>query len=146
MHFPKIQKILVADDNEIMAHSLERHLKREGFEVVVSAGGAMARDLILAAKLLGEPFDLAITDIRRPGGNGFSFIPWLNREFPEVAVLLISGFGNADLLDSHLRPAQDCFRKKPVLPGEIVAAILCIEQKREMASRPGKPPTTRMEC
>lgn len=126
-----IKKILVVDDNEILVHSIERHLRREGYEVVVSYDGRMAKDLVLAAELAGAPFDLAISDILMPNMDGFTFVTWLNREFSRIAVLIISGFGSLDQINKILRPALDCFHRKPVLPQQILRSIEKINRYRQ---------------
>ncbi|MBU0674114.1 MAG: response regulator [Proteobacteria bacterium] len=130
MKLTKIQKILVVADHEIMGQSIKRHLKREGFAVDISQDVSVAKDLVLAAAQAGTQFGLILFDIKGPRYNVFTLIAWLNRDFPEIAVLVVSGFGNADLPDLLLRPEFDCFYKKPVLPREIVTAIRSIEKKK----------------
>ncbi|MDG4475336.1 response regulator [Thiovibrio frasassiensis] len=133
-----IHKILVADDNEILGSSIARHLHRQGFNVTKTNELDLAKDLIMAAEQAGQPFDLVISDILMQNRSGISFILWLHAEHPEVAVLVVSGFGNADLLESLLRPDRDSFRKKPVLPQEIVGAIFCMEKKKRARFEPGE--------
>ncbi|MBU0681995.1 MAG: response regulator [Proteobacteria bacterium] len=126
-----IKKILVVDDNEILVRSIARHLRREGFDVVVAYDGVMAKDLVLAAELGGAPFDLAITDILMPNMDGFTFVSWLNLEFPQMPVVVVTGFGNVDMINKLLRPNLDLVHRKPVLPREIMASIQKINLRRQ---------------
>ncbi len=129
-----IKKILVVDDNEILVRSIERHLGREGFEVVIAHDGRKAKDQVLAAELRKAPFDLAITDILMSNMDGFTFVSWLNLKFPRVAVVVVTGFGNVDLINKLLRPHLDLLHRKPVLPREIMGSIQKINLYRQGAT------------
>lgn len=125
-----IIKILVTDYKEILSRSIVRHLNRQGFTVCGACDIDQAKSSIEVAEKSGQPFGLVISDISRQNRNEVSFINWLHTHHPAVSVLAISGFGNADLLDALIRPSRDYFRKKPILPMEIVEAISSIEQKK----------------
>jgi len=125
-----ITKILVTDYKEILGSSIVRHLNRQGFTVCGACDIDQAKSSIEVAEKAGQPFGLVISDISRQNRNEVSFIYWLHTHHPAVSVLAISGFGNADLLDALIRPGRDYFRKKPILPMEIVEAIISIEQTR----------------
>ncbi len=126
-----IKKILVVDDNEILALSMQRHLRREGFEVVIAYDGLMAKGMVLAAEVGCAPFDLVITDILMPKMGGLAFVSWLNLEFPSVAVMVVTGFGSAALISKVLRPDLDLLHRKPVLPREVMSSIKKINHFRQ---------------
>lgn len=126
----EITKIFVTAYKEILGRSIARHLNRQGFTVCSACDIDQAKSSIEVAEKAGQPFDLVISDISGQNRNEVSFINWLHTHHPAVAVLVVSGFGNADLLDALIRPGQDYFRKKPILPMEIVEAIISIEQKK----------------
>ncbi len=134
MRDTNVKNILVVDDSEILAHSIERHLRREGFEVVIAYDGRMAKDMVLAAELMGAPFDLVIADLLMANMVGFTFVSWLHLNFPQVAVLVVSGFGNVDLINKVLRPDLDFLHRKPVLPRDIMASIQKINLCRQGAT------------
>ena len=125
-----IKNILVVDDNELLVHSIERHLRREGFEVVVAYDARMAKDLVLTAEVVGSPFDVAITDVLMPNMTGFAFVSWLNYKFPQVAVLMMTGFGNQDLINKVLRPEIDFWHRKPVVPQDVMQTLQTINERR----------------
>lgn len=129
-----ITKILITGYKEILGRSIARHLNRQGFTVCGVCDIDQAKSTIEVAEKAGQPFDLVISDISRQNRAEVSFINWLHIHHPALAVLVVSGFGNSDLLDALIRPGQDYFRKKPILPMEIVQAIISIEQKK-----PGQP-------
>jgi len=140
-----IKNILVKDDNEILGSSIALHLHRQGFSVWRTCDVEQAKSTIEAAEKAGQPFDLVISDILMPNQSGVALITWLHAHHPEVAVLVLSGFGNADLLKTLIRPGRDSFQKNPVLPQEVMTAIHSIEKKAQerleqvaMVQEPGK--------
>lgn len=125
-----IKKILVTDNNDIMGSSIALHLYRQGFSVCRTCEVDQAKSIIETTKKSGQPFDLVISEILTSGQNEIALINWLHAHHPEIAVLVVSGFGNASLLNTLLRPDRDFFREKPVLPHEIEETILAIEKKK----------------
>jgi CheY-like chemotaxis protein len=80
--------VLVADDEEHIRTLLRRWLTEEG-HTVLSAGNARE-----AAKLLTRiRFDLIVTDIIMPEGDGLQLIREFKEAQPEVRILAISGGG-----------------------------------------------------
>lgn len=80
--------ILVADDEEGIRSLLVHWLQRQG-HTVAPVGSAVE-----ASALLGERrFDLVITDIVMPGGDGFELIASFRKAQPTTRIVAISGGG-----------------------------------------------------
>jgi DNA-binding response OmpR family regulator len=137
MTHSSIHKVLIADDNEVFSHSVERHLKREGFEVFVAHDGNTAKSMVLAAESDGHPFDLVVAEFFMPNMQGVDLVRWLHQHFPALSVLMVSGFGNIDLMNNVIRPDIDASLKKPVLPVQIMLTIAMIAVKRQYIGIPG---------
>jgi len=131
MTHTSIHKVLIVDDNEVFSHSVERHLKREGFEVFVARDGNSAKTMVLAAESDGYPFDLVVVEFFMPNMQGVDLVHWLHQHFPALSVLMVSGFGNIDLMNKVIRPEIDASLKKPVLPVQIMLTIAMIAVKRQ---------------
>jgi len=83
-----VLSILVADDEEGIRSLLVHWLQRQG-HTVAAVGSAVE-----AAALLGERrFDLVITDIVMPGGDGFELIASFRKAQPTARIVAISGGG-----------------------------------------------------
>ena len=114
--------VLVADDEKEICQLLEQWLKPLG-HLVVSAGSGQAA-LKLAAK---TRFDLVVTDVLMPDGDGPKLIEGLKKIQPEARVLAISGGGR--YLDSKecLKIAQgfgaDSAIMKPFNREQFLAAM-----------------------
>lgn len=130
MTMTQIKKILVTDSDDILGSSIALHLYRQGFTVCRTCEVDQAHNVIEAAEKAGQPFDLVISDILTLGQDEIGFINWLHAHHPEVSVLVVSGFGNAAMLDTLLRRDRDAFREKPILPHELEETILAIEKKK----------------
>ena len=137
MTHTSIQKILIVDDNEVFSHSVERHLKREGFGVFVDHDANTAKTMVLAANSDGHPFDLVVAEFFMTNMQGVDLVRWLHQYFPAVSVLMVSGFGNKDLMNKVIRPDIDASLKKPVLPVQIMLTINMIALKRQHAGMSG---------
>ncbi len=117
-------RVLLAEDEALIALSLADLLEAEGHEVVLAPDGADALD---SARWLGGALDVLVTDLNMPRLAGEDLIRELRAERPGLHVVVVTGsapFGGADelrrrtgghgLLQLLLKPA-DC--------GELAAAL-----------------------
>jgi DNA-binding response OmpR family regulator len=126
-----IQKILVVDDEVELAKAIKLHLSRTGFTINSENNIQAARKKIDSSAKKNSPFDLVITDISMPGGSGIELLQWIQQSYPAISILLISGFGEDDLIARNTRPLLDDFCKKPFNPKTLLTKILSIEQGRK---------------
>jgi CheY-like chemotaxis protein len=82
--------ILVIEDDPIMREALSDWLRAAGYGVRSAADG----DAGLAAVKLSVPA-LVVTDIHMPGTGGAAIISEMKRDYPQVAVIAISGMFNS---------------------------------------------------
>ena len=80
--------ILVADDEDSIRSLLEHFLKSAGHQVVVVGNAREACELMLK-----QTFDLVITDVLMPEGDGLDLITELKKVQPNCRILAISGGG-----------------------------------------------------
>ena len=117
-----MNKILVIDDNEDMRGILSEILKRKGYEVVGAEDGEEGM-----LKFRENPVPLVITDIIMPKKDGVEVIRELERDFPEVSVIAISGGGTVKAIES-LKIIEDmsCVKKqlkKPFTNSDLLQAV-----------------------
>lgn len=76
-------RVLVVDDEQLVRWFLERALKRWGYDVVTVS------NINEAIKNLNkEKFDLLVTDLRMPAGNGTHLIKYVS-DLTEVAIKIV---------------------------------------------------------
>ena len=81
------KRILVVDDEQIVRDRCERTLTDEGYVVRTVASG---QEALLACR--NEPFDVMLTDLRMPDMDGIEVVRAVAEEFPEVRVVMITGY------------------------------------------------------
>jgi CheY-like chemotaxis protein len=81
-----MQRILVIDDDPEMRAMIEQTLVSGGYEVACAADGKEGLELHRA-----KPVNLVITDIFMPVMEGFEVVREFRKEFPNVALIAISG-------------------------------------------------------
>ena len=113
--------ILVIEDDAIMREALSDWLRAAGYGVRSAADG----DAGLAAVKLTVPA-LVVTDIHMPGIGGAAIISQLKRNYPQVAVIAISGmFSSGHGLDGDAALALGAARAlaKPFKRAEFLCAV-----------------------
>ena len=117
-------RVLVAEDEALIALSLADLLEAEGHDVLVAPDGAEALD---AARRLGDALGELVTDLTMPRMGGEDLIRALRAERPGLPVVVVTGappFGGADELRRQAGghgPLQ--LLLKPADCGELAAAL-----------------------
>ena len=87
------KKILVVDDNLIVAEALEDILKRKGYEEVTTVNsGEEALQLVKQ-----ENHDLVLLDIIMPKMDGIETLKELRKIAPNLEVIMLTGLGSTEL-------------------------------------------------
>lgn len=100
---------LVVDDERDIRELLVLTLGRMGLRISTAANLAEAREL-----LASNPYDLCITDMRLPDGNGIELVTEIAQHFPRTPVAMITAFGSMDLAVEALKAGAFDFVSKPV--------------------------------
>jgi DNA-binding response OmpR family regulator len=113
-------RILVADDERLIANTLGTILTRSGFDATVVYDGQQAVDTARAWRP-----DLLLSDVVMPALNGVEAAIQICAMMPECRVLLFSGqAGTSDLLQAaRARGHNFEVLPKPIPPTELLAHI-----------------------
>ncbi|MEM6329566.1 MAG: response regulator [Planctomycetota bacterium] len=82
-------KLLLVDDDELLRERLARALTKRGYDVREAEGPAAA--LRLAQE---DPPDLAVIDLKMPGGTGIEVVRELKRIAPDARSVILTGYGS----------------------------------------------------
>lgn len=111
--------ILVVDDEPGIALLCTRVLKRAGYDVLSETNPRTAIDYLGHNRV-----DLLLVDIRMPEVDGFDVISRAKRSQPDIAVLVMTGFGTVETAIRALRQGVDGLLLKPFERGdELVTAV-----------------------
>jgi DNA-binding response OmpR family regulator len=114
-------RILVIDDDPHMRGMLKKYFERTGHEVLVAEDGSAGISLHKS-----DPADIIITDMVMPEKEGLETILELQKDFPSVKIIAISGGGRIGPKDylamAHRFGAARTF-SKPFALSDIGAAV-----------------------
>jgi CheY-like chemotaxis protein len=113
--------ILVIDDDPLVLTTMERLLKKNGYEVHLAADGIQG----LRAFRNQRP-DLVITDIIMPIKEGLDTIRLLRAWHPDTKIIAISGGGrrsNVDFLEKAAELGASAIISKPFDPIKLLTEV-----------------------
>lgn len=102
-------KVLVIDDEPDIRELLTITLSRMDIDTDTAA------DVAEAKNFLGrEKYNLCLTDMKLPDGNGIDIIHYIQETLPSLPVALITAHGNMDLAIQAMKAGAFDFLNKPV--------------------------------
>ncbi len=111
-------KVLVVDDEPDLLELLELTLSRMGLDTERAATVAEA-----VALLDRESFDLCLTDMRLPDGEGLRVVEHINQHGLDVPVAVITAFGSAENAVAALKAGAFDYLAKPVALEQLRALV-----------------------
>jgi two-component system response regulator PilR (NtrC family) len=101
--------VLVIDDEPDLCELLSITLQRMDLNPRTANTVAAARRLLKA-----ERFDLCLTDMQLPDGNGLELVEWMQQHTPTVPVAVITAHGNMETAVRALKVGAFDFVSKPL--------------------------------
>ena len=113
-------RVLVVDDDPIIAESLAAFLEDEGY------AAATAGRVPEALELLGRANDgtqVVISDVSMPGEGGLDLLRAIKENHPAIAVVMLTGYGTIESAVEALRLGAVDYLTKPVMDEELKIAL-----------------------
>jgi two-component system, NtrC family, response regulator PilR len=101
--------VLVVDDEPDLLELVSLTLSRMSLRTRTAADLASARKLLKA-----ERFDLCLTDMRLPDGDGLELVAWIQENRPSLPVAVITAHGNVEAAVRALKLGAFDFVSKPL--------------------------------
>jgi len=101
--------VLIVDDEADLRELVEITLSRMGIRSSAAANLAEARE-----RLAEHHFDLCITDMRLPDGNGIGLVQHIQEHHAQLPVAVLTAFGNAQAAVESLKAGAFDFVSKPI--------------------------------
>jgi len=120
-------RVLIVDDNATNRTILEAMLRSWQMRPCCAGGSVEALRSLAEARQAGQPFDLVLTDVAMPDGDGFELVEAIRRQEPSppVILMLTSAERGEDLTRcQQLGVAR--YLIKPVKHSELLEAILSV--------------------
>ncbi|AVT78761.1 MFS transporter [Rhodopseudomonas palustris] len=113
-------RILIADDEESMRLLVARAIGMDGHETVTAEDGSEALEILTSQN---GKFDLLLTDIKMPIMDGIALALAAARDFPELTILLMTGFADQRERASGLDAIVHDVVTKPFSVADIRTAV-----------------------
>ena len=106
--------VLVVDDEPDLCEQLSITLERMNLTPRVANSAAGAQRLLKT-----ERFDLCLTDMQLPDGDGLDLVKWIQQHAPNVPVAVITAHGNMETAVRALKLGAFDFVSKPLALGNL---------------------------
>lgn len=113
-----LHSILIIDDEVRFSSSLDLLLRSEGYEVRVAGDGETA-----FALLEQQSFSVALVDINLPDTSGNVIAARIGKEYPDTAVIILTGNATIDNAVESLRQGVDDYLRKPCAPERLLHTV-----------------------
>jgi DNA-binding NtrC family response regulator len=125
-------RILVVEDETYVRDSLGEILRSRGYDVDTAASPPAA-----VASLERAPVDVVLSDLKMPAGGGLELLKHIRGAWPELPVVILTGFGTVGSAVECLKAGASDYVLKPADPDALEVALeRAIESrslKREVA-------------
>ncbi len=112
------KKILLLEDDTLLAETLQELLESEGYEVTLVMDGGVAADTTYDAQ-----FDLYIFDINVPEINGLELLESLRGADDKTPAIFISALVDMNTMAKGFEVGADDYIKKPFFPEELLIRV-----------------------
>lgn len=119
-------KILILEDDDLFASSLEDFLTEEGFEVDIVKDGHECLELNYI-----KNYDLYIFDINVPKINGLDLLAQLRHSDDNTPTIFLTSYKDKDTLHDAFLKGCDDYLKKPVDLDELILRIKALLKRNK---------------
>jgi len=118
--------ILVVDDDEQLAHTLQDVLRLHGYLPTTAGSGAHALEL---ARAMVTPLALAVVDLRLPDMDGLELAAQLHQLSQLTQVVILTGNATLESAVRALRDQSCDYLVKPVAPDQLFRTLQTAEER-----------------
>ncbi len=131
-------RILIVEDDAAFGMMMQTWLKKNGYEVVLVSRYEQAKIEISA-----HPFNLILTDLRLPDGDGILLMTWVREKIKsQVPIIVMTGYAEVQTAVSAMKLGAFDYLKKPINPSvleeKIVAALQSSDEEAAETFMPSK--------
>lgn len=111
-------RVLLVDDELELVSTMAERLEIRGYDVTAVSSGEQA-----LARLAEQRYDVAVVDVKMPTMSGEVLLSFIQRDYPQVAVILLTGHAGTDeaMEEAQLQACATLF--KPVNIDELIGAM-----------------------
>lgn len=120
-----VPKILIVEDERLLAEPLAENLKDEGFEVLIAENGSKARQQLV------HHWDLVILDLMLPDLSGESLLNYIKEQPDYPAVLILTAKSSIQDKVSLFKKGCDDYLTKPFIYEELLERVRALLRRSQ---------------
>lgn len=110
--------ILIIEDDITFSLMLTTWLSKKGFEIKTSASVSDARRRIDEGN-----YNLVISDLRLPDGDGIDLLKWLKDKYPSLPLIMMTSYAEIQTAVQAMKSGAADYISKPLNPEELLSKI-----------------------
>ncbi|MBN1350357.1 response regulator [candidate division KSB1 bacterium] len=122
------EKILIVEDDFIALEGLKLDLESEGYVTFLANCGKQALDILKKVDI-----DLILSDIIMNDISGIDLLQRVKNKYPDIVVILITGYGALDTVIEALRQGAHDYLLKPCSGEELKICVKRGLEKRQLS-------------
>jgi len=127
------KNILIVDDSRDLTHVIADFLSINGYQVHTAHNGHDALE-----RMGKEHIDIVVSDIHMPGMDGFTLMTEIKTKYPDIPVILITGFSVGDAQKIAFEKGANAFVAKPFRLKDLKQVIESVSTDDISTARGGK--------
>jgi len=132
------RRILIVEDDRSFGAMLQKWFERNGFSATLCSGMVAAQEALSQT----EPYQVVLSDLRLPDGDGIMLLNWLNEMRMSIPVIIMTGYGEIQTAVSAIKLGAFDFLEKPINPDILTKKIeTAFDAGQEESSPPLKQQT-----
>ncbi len=126
-------KILIIEDDTGFGNMLKKWFERNDLSAEWCTKTESAKEFLLT-----ESYDLVLSDLRLPDGDGIMLLVWMNEKRIQTPVIIMTGYGEVSTAVSAIKLGAFDFLEKPINPSVLqqkVESALKVPSQKEKEDR-----------
>jgi putative two-component system response regulator len=111
-------ELLIVDDDQALRRWEERVLREQGYSCDGAGDASSAHE-----RLQESSYRLALLDVNMPGESGIELLAQIRRDYPEIAVLMVTGEDSTTLAMTAIELGAYGYLVKPIGAGELLINV-----------------------
>jgi DNA-binding response OmpR family regulator len=130
-----MKHVLVIEDENDILYPIRYFLVKKGYRVSTAENGRRGWQLISQSTSHSHPIDLIITDIMLPDITGLELLKKIREQDLDIPVLVITAFGNKDLLIRLMRLGCMDYLDKPFTSAALLQRVNDVFKRIEIKGK-----------
>ncbi len=114
------ETVLIVEDDDALRTVARRALQQCGYKVLVASNGVQALEQCAQHE---EGLHLVVTDMVMPGMSGIEVAENVASSYPDIKVLLMSGYTRDEAARRGIASERFAFIEKPFTPARLAARV-----------------------